>query len=168
MDNKKLRKLVTASLMAAMACVATFAIRFPTPTGYIHPGDAFVLLSGIILGPFYGPLAAGIGSMLADLLAAYPQYAVATLLIKGCAAFIAAIIYRKGHIGYVLLGGILGGILVTTGYFLFDGSLYGFGASIKGIPLNIVQSSMGILISILLYPVIRKVPQIKEIMDNRK
>lgn len=166
MYNKKLRKLVTAALMAAMTCVATFAIHFPTLTGYIHPGDAFVLLSGVILGPLYGSLAAGIGSMLADLLAGYPQYAVATLVIKAAAALAASLIYRKGRTSSVILGGIIGGVVVTLGYFLFDGYLYGFGASIKGIPTNGIQNVMGIVISTLLYPLLYKVPHIKDMMDN--
>ena len=49
------------ALFAALACVATMSIRIPTPGtgGYIHPGDAIVILSGIILGPVYGMLAGG-------------------------------------------------------------------------------------------------------------
>ena len=40
------------ALFAALACVATMSIRIPTPgtNGYIHPGDAIVILSGVILG----------------------------------------------------------------------------------------------------------------------
>ena len=62
--NSNLKKVVTAALMAAFACTATMAIRIPTPGtgGYIHPGDAIVILSGVILGPSWGLLAAGIGS----------------------------------------------------------------------------------------------------------
>ena len=54
------QKLVLTALFAALTCVATMIIRIPTPGtgGYIHPGDALVILSGIILGPLYGFLAA--------------------------------------------------------------------------------------------------------------
>ena len=98
MTSKNLVKLVTAALMAALSCVATFLLPIQIPYGnggYIHPGDAFVLLSGIILGPVYGGLAAGIGSMLADLIVGAPQYAIATLIIKALAAIIASITYQK-------------------------------------------------------------------------
>ena len=62
MTHQTLRKIVTAALLAAMTCIATMIIRIPTPTfGYIHPGDCFVLLSGVILGPVGGAIAAGIG-----------------------------------------------------------------------------------------------------------
>ena len=94
MNTKQLKKLITAALMGALTCLATYIIRIPSPTGYIHPGDAFVILSGIILGPLYGALSAGIGSMLADLLAGYPQYAVATLFIKALTAIVCSLVYK--------------------------------------------------------------------------
>ena len=51
--NNNLKKLILAALFAALSCVATMSIRIPTPGtgGYIHPGDAIVILSGVILGP---------------------------------------------------------------------------------------------------------------------
>ena len=68
--NSNLKKIVMTALFAALACVATMSIRIPTPGtgGYIHPGDAIVILSGVVLGPSYGLLAAGIGSAMSDLL----------------------------------------------------------------------------------------------------
>ena len=56
MTNEKLRKIIMAALFAALACVATMIIKIPTPgtSGYIHPGDAIVILSGAILGPVWG------------------------------------------------------------------------------------------------------------------
>ena len=49
MKDKTLKKLVFAALFAALACVATMVIKIPTPTGgYIHAGDAVVLLSAFI------------------------------------------------------------------------------------------------------------------------
>ncbi len=165
--NKNLRIYVAAALMAALSCVATMAIKFPSPTGYIHPGDAFVLLSGVILGPIYGPLAAGIGSMTADLLAGYPQFAFATLFIKALAALVAALIYRKGKISTIILSGVIGELLVTSGYFIFENFLYGFGPAVKSIPLNLVQNALGITLATLLFPILRGVPQIRELMDHR-
>ena len=62
--TEKTKKLVLAALMCALTCVATMVIRIPTPTmGYIHPGDALVLLCAFLLGPVPGALAAGICSL---------------------------------------------------------------------------------------------------------
>lgn len=67
MTGKNIRKLVLAALLAALTAVATMIIRIPTPTqGYIHLGDGMVLICGILLGPGLGALAAGIGSMMAN------------------------------------------------------------------------------------------------------
>ncbi len=65
MENQKVRKLVLSALMAALVYVATSIIQIPSPVnGYVNLGDCFVLLSGWLLGPWYGAAAAGIGSML--------------------------------------------------------------------------------------------------------
>ena len=62
--NHSTKKIILAALFAALVCVATMSIRIPTigTGGYIHPGDAIVILCGVILGPVWGFLAAGIGS----------------------------------------------------------------------------------------------------------
>lgn len=66
------KNLVFASLLAALACVATMVITVPSPTGgYMNLGDTVVLLSAYLLGPWWGAAAGGIGSMLADLFAGY-------------------------------------------------------------------------------------------------
>ena len=51
------KKLVLSALFAALACVATMSIRIPTPGtgGYIHPGDAIVILCGVFLDPVSAP-----------------------------------------------------------------------------------------------------------------
>ena len=79
---KNTKKLVLAALFAALACAATMVIRIPTfgTGGYIHPGDAIVILAGIFLGPVYGGLAAGIGSAMADLLGGYFLYVPLSLI----------------------------------------------------------------------------------------
>ena len=64
MERLSTKKLVMCALFAALACVATMSIRIPTPAtgGYIHPGDAVVILCGIFIGPAEAFLAAGIGA----------------------------------------------------------------------------------------------------------
>ena len=91
MTDVKTGNLVRTAMFAALTCIATFIIKIPTPGtgGYIHPGDALVILSGIFLGPLYGAAAAGIGSAMADILGGYFFYAPVTMLIKGITAFCA-------------------------------------------------------------------------------
>ena len=83
MTENKTRTIILTALLAALTTVATMVIRIPTPTlGYIHLGDGMVLICGILLGPWLGAVAAGIGSMLADLFAGAVAYMPGTLVIK--------------------------------------------------------------------------------------
>ena len=94
MTDMKLRKLVLAALFAALCTVMTMVIQVPSPMqGYVNLGDCAVLLSAWVLGPWYGGAAAGLGSMLADLLS-YPHYAPGTLVIKFTMAVAAAYIFE--------------------------------------------------------------------------
>lgn len=179
MTSKKTLRLVFAALMAAMSCVATMIIQVPSPTGgYIHLGDGFVLLSGILLGPIYGGLAAGIGSMLADILSGYIAWAPATLVIKALAAVVGSLIYyvvyntllqKKHQYIAVISAGIGGGIVVTLGYLLFEALLMGngFAATVVGVPGNIAQNIFGIIISTALMPFLYKIPMIKEMIIKK-
>ena len=137
MNNNSLKRLVLAALFAALACVATMSIRIPTPgtNGYIHPGDAIVILSGVILGPVWGFLAGGIGSALSDLIGGYFMYVPVTFVIKGLIALVAGLIYekigktQKSRYIAVILGGIADIILVAGGYFLCESTFLGYGQS---------------------------------------
>jgi uncharacterized membrane protein len=175
MRTNKSITLVAAALMAALTCTATVAVAIPSPTGgYIHPGDGFVILSGVILGPFFGVLAAGIGSMLADLILGYSAYAPATFIIKGLAALVAALLYQGLHrktnnkVVPLLIAAIVDGLIVTSGYFLFEGALLGlgYGPAFMNVSFNLVQNVFGIIVSVLLFPLLLKVPQIRSIMKK--
>jgi uncharacterized membrane protein len=176
MRINKIIKLVAAALMAAMTCVSTIIIAVPSPAGgFIHPGDGFVILSGIILGPFFGGLAAGIGSMLADIILGFTTYAAATLIIKFLASIIGVFVFRLLHknknlnILPVLLAGVFGGLTVTVGYFLFESFILGLGvaAASPNVLFNLVQNSFGIIVATLLFPLVHKVPQIRSIMEDK-
>ena len=95
MSDVKIRKLVLAALFTALCTIMTLVIQVPSPMqGYVNLGDCAVLLSAWILGPVYGGVAAGVGSMLADLLSGYAHYAPGTFLIKLSMAVVAALIFR--------------------------------------------------------------------------
>ena len=166
---KDTKKLVMAALFAALSCVATMSIRIPTPGtgGYIHPGDAIVILSGVFLGPGYGALAAGIGSALSDLIGGYFVYVPITLVIKGAVAFVAGYAFRKlqqrgvnSYIG-VAVGGIADIILVAGGYFLCEIPLYSAAGAAASIPANLIQGVSGLVIGLILFPILSAIPDFK-------
>ncbi len=170
-NHTNLKQTVMTALFAALACVATMSIRIPTPGtgGYIHPGDAIVILSGVILGPVWGLLAAGIGSAMADLLGGYFIYVPITFAVKGLIAFIAGMIYHrlgktsKTQYTAVILGGVADIILVAGGYFLCEIPLYGVSAAAASIPANLIQGLGGLVIAFVLYPLLLAVPDIRKI-----
>lgn len=136
MSDHKIQKLVLASLFAALTAVLTMAVRVPSPMGgYVNLGDCAVLLSAWVLGPVYGGAAAGLGSMLADLLG-YPLYAPGTLVIKGLMALAAGWLFarlRNGHsracLPALAVSGALGEAIMVGGYFLYEAapSRWGWG-----------------------------------------
>ena len=153
MENQKVRKLVLSALMAALVYVATSIIQIPSPVnGYVNLGDCFVLLSGWLLGPWYGAAAAGIGSMLVDLLSG-------TLVIKGLDALAAALIFRALGRGKtaMLISGIVGETIMVLGYFAYASMILGKGlAAAASIPGNIVQGIAGIAIGLALAVLLQK------------
>lgn len=160
--NTQLRKLVMAALFAALTCVATMSIRIPTPgtNGYIHPGDALVILSGVVLGPVWGLLAGGIGSAMADFIGGYYIYVPITFVIKGLISLISGLIFQKlgktktSKMTAVVLGGVTDIILVAGGYFVCEAFMYGAAGAAASVPANLIQGIGGLVIASLLYPVL--------------
>lgn len=89
--------IVMVGVMAAIVFVLTYfvKIQIPTPTGPVmfKTANIFILLSGLLLGGVRGGLAAGIGSMIYDLLdPAYVTESWVTLIRFFLIAFICGVI----------------------------------------------------------------------------
>jgi len=156
------QKIIFSSMLAALVCVATMVIKIPSPlSGYLNLGDCIVLLSGWLMPPLYGFLAAAVGSALADIFSGYMIYAPVTFLIKGIMALLASLGYsllRKKAGGTVshVLSGITAELFMILGYFAFEGILYGFAAAALNIPINALQGAVGLVLGILLTGIFRK------------
>ena len=95
-NHQALLKLCAAAMMTAIVFAGNFLrITLPVPLGGV---TAFTLanilcaLSGILLGPWYGFLAAGLGSFFYDLTGIYASEAPITLLTKGMYGLIAGLV----------------------------------------------------------------------------
>ena len=121
--------------------------------------NCFVLLSGWLLGPWWGAAAGGIGSMLADLLLGYGHYAPGTLIIKGAMALVAALVFkafRKNTAG-ALIGGVAAEVVMVAGYFGYAALLLGKGiGAAASVPGNLVQGAVGLVAGFLLLQVARR------------
>jgi uncharacterized membrane protein len=102
--NKSLttKKMVITALMAALT-VAGSSLRIVLPleiagTTAFHLGNVMCALSGILLGPWLGGLAAGLGSAIFDMLnPLYISEAWITFLFKGAYGLAAGLIAWCGH-----------------------------------------------------------------------
>ena len=102
------RKIVFAALMAALT-VAGSALRVTLPldiagTTSFHLGNIMCALSGILLGPWLGGLASGLGSAIYDIMnPLYISECWITFLTKGAYGLVAGLIIRAGgkKFGYV-------------------------------------------------------------------
>ena len=157
------QKIIIAAMLAALACVATMIIKIPSPMkGYLNLGDCVVLLSGWVLSPVYGFLAAGLGSALADLFSGYVIYAPATFVIKGLMAVAAYYIFKLiqhtlGNLPSRIVSGMVAELIMGLGYFVFEGFLYGFVPSMVNIPANAMQGIAGLIIGTLLIKVFERI-----------
>ena len=102
-NRSKVRKLVLAALLAALVAVfSKLQIQIPAIIGVsrFHLGNVMCALSGILLGPWWGGLASGVGSAIFDLfdpthIADFPV----TLITKGLYGGISGLVFFKGFKG---------------------------------------------------------------------
>lgn len=160
---KKTRMVVMSAMLASLTCVATMIIKIPTPLhGYANLGDCIVLLSAFLMPVSYGFCAAAIGSALADVLSGYAMYAPATFIIKGLMVIAVYFIYKqfakndKNKLLGKIISGFVAEVIMVAGYFVFEGFLYGFEASLVNIPANAMQGIVGLIMGILLIKVFEK------------
>ena len=107
--NQKIstRRIAMAGLLAALTAVGS-ALRITIPvtiggTSAFHLGNIFCALSGILLGPGLGGVAAGLGSAIYDMTnPAYISEAWLTFLLKGAYALAAGLAYRNLKLGEYL------------------------------------------------------------------
>lgn len=79
------RTVATTAVFTAFVAAATsvFSVYIPATTGYFNVGEIMVYTSALLMGPYVGAFAGGVGSMISDLTLGYPYYAPGTLIIKG-------------------------------------------------------------------------------------
>ena len=148
-----IRKITILSLLSALVTISTMIIQIPIPSGYIHAGDTIIIFVSVFFGPFYGAIAAGIGSMLADLLSSYAVWALPTLIVKSVMAFIIGKIAFQGpepKFNFRTYSGIFLGVAwMVLGYYLLGGIFIdSFEIALASVPFNIIQGIGGIILFI--------------------
>ncbi len=154
---EKTNKLVMTALMMCMIIVLTMFVKVPIPLtqGYVHLGDAMIFISVMLLGWKYGAAASAIGSAMADIFCGVAMWAPWTLVIKFIMALVMGKILEYGGTSISKIREIiamaLGGLLMTAGYFVAEGIMYGnWAVAALGIPWNVGQFAVGMVIAVAL------------------
>lgn len=165
-SHDRIIKIVLSGLFAAIIFVLTAFFPIPLGHGYANAGDVFVVLSGIMMGPWAGLAAAGVGSAMADLYLGYSVYAPATFVIKGLMAVVACLIFKslknkrlKTAVSYIVCE-----LIMVSGYFLFETIFFGIGVALADIVGNLLQAAFGAAVGITLTSVLMKTRVMNEFM----
>ena len=170
------KKVVLTALMAALTIVSS-AIRVTMPidiagTTSFHLGNIMCALSGILLGPWMGGLAAGLGSFLYDMTnPLYVDEAWITFLMKGAYGLVPGLVMLlwKGRWGAIKAGIAASGGALTYAALYLAKTYYWSGMFKKGltaeaalvaviskIPATIFNALVAIIFAPILAVAIRK------------
>lgn len=172
------RKIVFTALMAALVFVgSSLRVRLPLTIGSttsFHLGNIFCALSGLLLGPWLGGLAAGLGSAIFDMFdPIYISEAWLTFLMKGIYGLLPGLIVRFGkkNAGYgkAMLGSAAGAVAYALLYLLKS---YIKGIYVKGwepsaamldvvgkLPATVFNAVVAVIFAPILFLAIRKALQ---------
>ncbi len=161
--GNKVYNIVMTAMMMCIIMVSILLLRIPIPftQGYVNLSDAMIFMAVIILGWKYGALAAGLGSMLGDLLSGFAMWAPWTLVIKAIMAILFGLIIQSAaknssissgrFVAVEIIGMVIAGCFMTAGYFAAEGIMYGnWPVAALGIPWNIAQFAVGTALAITL------------------
>ena len=171
------KQVALTALMAALTVIGSWMrITIPVDIGgntSFHLGNILCALSGILLGPWLGGLAAGMGSAIFDIVF-YPMYISEcwiTFLTKACYGLAAGLVIRCGgeDWGYIratlaaLAGAVSYAVLYLAKTYFYGGLLLGgltpeaalLSVTLK-LPATIFNGAVAVIFAPLLAVAIRK------------
>ncbi|WP_312753093.1 ECF transporter S component [Rummeliibacillus suwonensis] len=163
--------VILTAMLIALVFVATVFLNIKLPIasngGLVHLGTAMLFISSFLFGPKKGAIAGAVGMGLFDLISGWTLWAPFTVIARGLQGYIAGKIAwskdRKGNsVAFNLLGAILSAPVMLAVYYLCEGILYhNWIAPVASMPGNIAQNVIGIIVSIPVCIVLKKVPMFK-------
>ncbi|MBR2327711.1 MAG: TIGR04002 family protein [Clostridia bacterium] len=168
--KEQLMQLCLAAVFAALTFLGTFFFKIPFGTGgYLHLGDAFILIAAVLIKKPYALGAAAIGAGLADIIGGFAAWAPFTMIIKAAMVLCFLLVKSNNILSFAAIASaVVAGIVNILGYYLAEWILYGnFIAPIASVPWNALQSLFGIVI-FCLAGFVFKAPPIKKMIDRIK
>lgn len=154
-------KIALTSVMTVVVCITTmmFSVYLPSSNGFFNIGESMVYISAILFGPYVGAISGGAGSMLADLLLGYPQYALGTLIIKGIEGLVVGYFYSKVKelkltdwtwtILTNFIGLFIGIAIILIGFVYYQGLAY-IGGYIGETPIWEISAELNMIVWIII------------------
>lgn len=164
------KRIVLTALLAALTAVSS-ALRIPVPAGiagmsYFHLGNILCALSGILLGPWLGGLASGLGSAIYDLMnPAFAPDCWITFLTKGMYGLVAGLVawsgkkpwgYSKALLATAAAAVAYAVVYLAKGCF-YDSMLLGgltFGVAFPAVALKLPATTFNAVIAIVCAPLL--------------
>ena len=153
----KAQKIVQLALFSALVFVATYFLRIPVQIGYINFGDAFLLLAGVLLGPFGAGICGALGGAIADVVAGFAVYAPFTLVVKFLegvfCGLLFAIIKRRNKFYFfgTVLSFVVSALWMVLGYCIANTILYSLETALLALINDFVQAGISVFIATLLF-----------------
>ncbi len=166
----RLTRIVFGAVLAALVFVVTL-FRFPLLGSKVHFANAVCLLSGLLLGPVWGGLAAGLGSALYDL--SFYNEGIINLLItfvsKFAMAWVCGMIAgkrtEKTQPVFRIVLACVAGALTYVALYMLKSAIYGaiagnaWAAVASKFPASIINAGAAIVAAPLFYHAV--VPALK-------
>ena len=154
MEDKKIKNLTFVALFIALVVIGS-KIEFRSGYGRIHLGNSMCLLAAFVLSPVYGGLAAGLGSMMFDILfyTSGPACLI-TFVTKFVLGYVAGLVFSKTN-KYILAGiaGQLAYMILYAGKSYIDGYIAVGGEFNKILPIvieKVSKSAVNAVIAVIL------------------
>lgn len=152
MRNKRLVLLIQLSLLTALSVVFGNVIKIPTPTGFLTLLDAGVFFTTFYYGAKEGAIVGGLSGFLIDLLAGYPSWMLWSLVAHGGQGYFAGWKGKK-----LIFGLVLSTLLMIGIYAIGSGFMYGWESALPGIPSNLGQNFLGMIVGYLAAQAVKRI-----------
>ncbi|MCI1919091.1 MAG: ECF transporter S component [Enterococcaceae bacterium] len=152
-----------AMLVALTTALSIFVvIPVPATNGFVTLCEVGIYVTALLYNPTAALIVGAASGGLTDMISGYPQWIIFSILIHGLQGLTAGLLVQKLPSKYRLLSLIPASIVMIVGYAFATGLLYGVPAGFASIPGNIIQNTVGALVSIPVYLGVRRtIPKLR-------
>lgn len=153
------KKLTTVAILVAVSFVLGRLFTFPIPGSagnILTLLDVGIYTTALLLGKREAAVVGGLAAFLLDLTAGFTNYMFFSLVIHGAQGFLAGSSRSKS------LNFIMSAVVMVAGYFFVGALLYGWGAAIAGIWVNLAQVAVGFALALVLSPLLKRTGVLSE------